>query len=188
MINISVLTLLPIVFGVINYDKLPSELAASINLYTNGFNYLSKPFVLILIPVIFTVLNLFLDTCKLRGDKKYNIWVIPLVTNIFLIIIISNTIRLQSPLYFSILFLAGLIISFLGINLITDEYIKIKKYFEKFSIRESNLKRIGYIYILGSYLFIILSYLNINIIFLISMLVFIVVLLPVLVNQFMKKK
>lgn len=155
------LTLLPIIFGLSNYKYLPNNLAVNINLYANKFNYMSKPFVLIVIPIIFTVISLFFSSASNKNIKKYinfssqNAWVCPIVSNLFLIIIISNTLNLESALHLSILFLSGLLLNFLGINLITNEHTKITKYF---NIRVSNIKKIGYFLLLGSYIVIIATY------------------------------
>ena len=97
--------LLPILLGVILWERLPDKIAIHFDIYNNPDNFSSKGFVVFGLPVLMAVLQGFcslvtdLDPKKREGNKKVlNVmkWIIPVVT------IILQTITLLYALGISV--------------------------------------------------------------------------------------
>lgn len=88
MVATTIVCLIPIIFGVFVYDKLPEQVAIHWNAVGNADGYANKIFAVILLPVILAIVNVVLQMFVYNDPKRKNIskkmavltiWTIPFV-------------------------------------------------------------------------------------------------------------
>ena len=176
VINAFIISLLSIILGLANYNILPDKIIININ-----YDYISKEFAIIFLPIAFAVLNFLVNinvNKKMVIFSSFSIWSLPIISNIFLIILINNAIKLKSPLFFILLFLDCLFVNFVGINFLNNRNVS-EKCFTKLKMPKQIVKKIGYTYILISYFLIFILYLGVKLPLSLYILIFIIALLPI---------
>ena len=85
----SVVTVLPIVIGLLLWNRLPDMIATHFTFDNVANGWSSKPFTVLGIPIILTVLHLVAVTVSLNDPKRKNIggkmlsvvfWIVPIVS------------------------------------------------------------------------------------------------------------
>ena len=88
LITTCIICLLPIIFGVLVWGRLPDTLAIHFNLNGEPDNFASKGFVVFVLPLLMALLQIFcyalskIDSKK-YGNKKFEgvtMWIIPVLT------------------------------------------------------------------------------------------------------------
>ena len=115
--------LLPILFGLIFYDKLPDTMAIHFNINNEADGFASKNFALFGIPVLMTMLQLFCciicdinETKKGKRPKLITIvkWIIPILSVVISIIMIEIPLGSTVDVRRSILLVLGILYLVMG--------------------------------------------------------------------------
>lgn len=117
----TIVCLLPIIFGIALYDRLPDALPIHFDINGNPDDYGSKAFTIFGIPAIMALINLFLHFF-INADPKYdnsskelrNIakWIIPVMSNIVIVITllyalgINPRVEIVMPALVAVIFIA----------------------------------------------------------------------------------
>ena len=86
--------LLPIVFGLALWDKLPDTMAIHFNIKNEPDNFASKEFVVFALPCLMALVQCFcavvadIDSRK-RGNKEITKWIIPAVTVVLQVVTLA---------------------------------------------------------------------------------------------------
>ncbi len=89
LIITSIMCLLPIIPGVILWDKFPSQMAIHFDVYNNADNFASKGLVIFGLPILMVILQIFycfsndINSHKYAGKVKFDRitkWIIPVIT------------------------------------------------------------------------------------------------------------
>lgn len=115
--------LLPILFGIIFYDKLPEQMPIHYNINNEVDNYASKNFALFGIPILMTMLQIFccliIDWKEEKLGKKPKFitimkWIIPILSVVISIITIEVPLGSDVDVRKSILLVLGILYIIMG--------------------------------------------------------------------------
>ena len=149
--------LLPIILGVIN-----------------GFS--SNLFLAYVVPIIFAIINLLVINFIDKYEKTNNIgsvstyqcrWIVPIVSIVVMCIVISRTMRIESPLYYIIMSIIGIYFCSSGIKLIETKkeancIFKLQSFIVNKNANGEKFDAIGYVWIVSGLIFILLVYLRVS--------------------------
>ena len=129
----SAVCLLPILFGIFVWDKLPDTMAIHFDVYGNPDNFASKGFVVFALPVLMVLLQGFCCFVNDINAKKYGErkkfekvtkWIIPCMTVILQVITIGYSLGWNMDIRKVVAFIVGVIFLVIGNYLPKFDYIK----------------------------------------------------------------
>lgn len=125
--------LLPILFGVALWDKLPEQMAIHFDINNNPDNFASKgfcvfglPFLMLLLQIVCCIIN-DLNAHKHGERKKFSLvtkWIVPILTVVLEIITLAYALGQTIDIRKAVTFLVGLILLLIGNYLPKFNYIK----------------------------------------------------------------
>ncbi len=152
----TIVTLLPIVLGIIN-----------------GFS--SNLFLAFIVPVIFAIINIFENIYISKYEKANTTsvityqcrWIIPVVSIVSMSIVISRAMKIESPIYYIIMSLIGIYVCSSGVKLIESKneancIFKLPSFLKNKNANCEKFDTIGYIWIASGLIFTALVYLRVS--------------------------
>ncbi len=128
-----IVCLLPILFGISLWNRLPSEMAIHFNIYGEADNFASKGFVVFGLPIMMVVLQAFccfindINAYK-HGDRKkletVTKWIIPCLTVVLQIITLGYGLGWNLDIRKAVSFIVGVILIVIGNYLPKFDYVK----------------------------------------------------------------
>ena len=162
---------IPIIAGIILYDKLPSEIAVHFNPASTPDNYVSKDFALFGMPIIMACGQLLLSILILNTQKqmkntpkllKITEWMIPVMTIYIYYLMVSYALNNTFNIGKGNLLLVGIIFCLLGNYFPKMSYTENKNYIHPKPKNEKSFRfmtrSFGYIFLIFGILFILLSF------------------------------
>ena len=122
----SVVTVLPIVIGLLLWNRLPDTIATHFTFDNVANGWSSKPFTVLGLPIILTVLHLVAVTVSLNDPKRKNIggkmlsvvfWIVPIVSWVMFLSIYTNALNMS----INISMISGVLVG--TIFLVTGNYM-----------------------------------------------------------------
>ena len=122
----SVVTVLPIVIGLLLWNRLPDTIATHFTCANVANGWSSKPFTVLGLPIILTVLHLVAVTVSLNDPKRKNIggkmlsvvfWIVPIVSWVMFLSIYTNALNMS----INISMISGVLVG--TIFLVTGNYM-----------------------------------------------------------------
>ena len=129
----SVVCLLPIIMGIAVWDKLPDTMAIHFNVNNVADNFAPKPFVLLGLPAIMVLLQIFccvvndVNSHKRGQSVKFEMvskWIIPVMTVVVQITTIGYSLGWNLDIRRIVTLLVGIIFIALGICIPKLDYVK----------------------------------------------------------------
>ena len=129
----SVVCLLPIIMGIAVWDKLPDVMAIHFNVNNVADNFASKPLVLLGLPAIMVLLQIFCCVVNDVNVRKYgqsvrfemvSKWIIPVMTVVVQITTIGYSLGWNLDIRRIVTLLVGIIFIALGICIPKLDYVK----------------------------------------------------------------
>lgn len=142
----SLVCLLPILFGLSLWNKLPETMAIHFNVYGEADNFASKGFVVFGLPVMMVVLQgvscliYDLNSHKYGERKKFeNVtkWIIPLITVVLQVITIGYSLGWNIDIRKTVAFIVGVIF------LVTGNYLPKFDYVKNFNLETEKARKIN---------------------------------------------
>ena len=142
----SLVCLLPILFGLSLWNKLPETMAIHFNVYGEADNFASKGFVVFGLPVMMVVLQgvscliYDLNSHKYGERKKFeNVtkWIIPLITVALQVITIGYSLGWNIDIRKTVAFIVGVIF------LVTGNYLPKFDYVKNFNLETEKARKIN---------------------------------------------
>lgn len=142
----SLVCLLPILFGLSLWNKLPETMAIHFNVYGEADNFASKGFVVFGLPVMMVVLQgvscliYDLNSHKHGERKKFeNVtkWIIPLITVVLQVITIGYSLGWNIDIRKTVAFIVGVIF------LVTGNYLPKFDYVKNFNLETEKARKIN---------------------------------------------
>lgn len=125
--------LVPILFGLVLWDKLPESIAIHFNFYNEPDNFASKSFAVILLPVIMVLTQILCClindfNAKMHGDRikfeRATKWIIPVMTIILQSAILIYALGINLDMRRIAAFIVGIVFLVIGNYLPKFDYIK----------------------------------------------------------------
>ena len=119
----SAVCLLPVLFGVVFYEKMPERMPVHFNINNEVDSYASKNFALFGIPILMTILQIF---CCLISDWNGNLgkkkpkfisvvkWIVPILSVVISVIMIEIPLGSNVDVRRSIVFILGILYVIMG--------------------------------------------------------------------------
>ena len=119
----SAVCLLPVLFGVVFYEKMPERMPVHFNINNEVDSYASKNFALFGIPILMTILQIF---CCLISDWNGNLgkkkpkfisivkWIVPILSVVISVIMIQIPLGSNVDVRRSIVFILGILCVIMG--------------------------------------------------------------------------
>ncbi len=177
----SIITLMPVMLGL-----------------ANGY-FLSSLLLALGIPIIFVAINVFVNMYldnyeRLNKNTSINVyhcrWIIPIVSITLMSIVISSTMKIESPIYYIIMSIIGVFVCSSGIKIIEAKKDLTSTYKSLFRNKTYNIIKfnaVGYIWVVTGILFTLLVYLRTNWFLIFLLLCSVIYLAPLLIFRFMYK-
>ncbi len=176
----TIISLLPMLLGVVN-------------------NFSSNLFLTFAVPIIFAIINVFVNFYLDNYDKtKKTIsvttyqcrWIIPMVSIVYMSILVSSIMKIESSLYYIIMSFIGTYVCSTGVKLLefkdaSNTAYKVPVFLNSHKANSEKFDFIGYMWIITGIAFISLVYLRINWLFIIILLCIVMFIAPFLVFKFM---
>lgn len=158
----SIVCLLPILFGVSLWNKLPDTMAIHFNVYGEADNFASKSFVVFGLPVMMVILQgicCFINDLNSHkhGERKKleNVtkWIIPCLTVVLQVITLGYSLGWNLDIRKAVAFIVGVIF------LVTGNYLPKFDYVKNFDVETEKARKInrfvGYVTVIMGLLFIL---------------------------------
>lgn len=133
-----IICLLPMILGLVLYNKLPDNMAIHFNVASEPDSYASKNFVLFGLPLIMALLQVFCVTVTNIANKskdelpkviKIFIWFIPIITVVIYLLTISFSLGIKTYIGKTICFVLGILFVLIGNYIPKISYIRGKDMF-----------------------------------------------------------
>lgn len=195
-----ILCFIPFIITAVFYEQLPEQMAIHFNSSGDPDNYAPKLFVALGLPFIMLCLHLYTlfmlenDPKKLNSSKTLKLiskWIIPLLSMLMQVALISYAIGHKFNWNFYILLLTGVIIVIFGNYLpkCKQNYtigIKIPWTLNDQDNWNKTHRMAGYLWILGGFLLIVNAF--VSIVWMVFVIIILLVLVPILYSYFLYRK